>query len=367
MDKKNTVVLLIILIFSLNLCANEQSKNEKLNSTRHNAITKAIEKVSPAVASINVTAIEEYYSRSLFNDPLFNFLFPDQINTRKVKSLGSGVIISKEGYVVTNAHVVQNSQEIMVTLIGGEKHTAKLIGTDIATDIALLKMDGDDYAFAELGSSDDIIIGEWVIALGNPFGLFSVGNKPTATAGIISGTNLNFGRQRDGRVYQDMIQTDASINTGNSGGPLINSNGDVIGINTFIFTGGNYSEGSIGIGFALPINRVKLIINELKKFGKINRAFKTGLSVQNVDKFLAKYLGLSSTYGVIVTDVDRNSSGDKAGIKIGDVIVRINKRNVRNDDDIISEIQENYLKVGDTILLQILRGKKELRVSLVLE
>jgi len=343
----------------------------RITTSRKNAITHAIENVSPAVAGINVTAIQEYVSRprSLFweNDPLYRMLFPEETYRRRVKSLGSGVVISKDGYVITNAHVVEGAEKIIVTLTGGEEHEAELVGADQQTDVALLKISGKVFAYAEMGNSDEIITGEWVIALGNPFGLFDVNYKPTATIGIVSGMDLDFGRQENGRIYQDMIQTDASINTGNSGGPLVNANGEVIGVNTFIFTGGGQSEGSVGIGFAIPINRVKTIIAELEQKGEIDRSWKTGIEVQNVDQFLARYLGLPSTDGVIVTEVERSSAAQKAGIKVGDVILQVNNRKVTIFTDIRDEIQENFLKAGDVIKLYIQRGKDKIVLELKLE
>ncbi len=226
-------------------------------NTRENAVTRAIEEYSPAVIGIHVTRIEEYSSNPFFNDPFFSRFFPNNIYKKRIQSLGSGVIISEDGYIVTNAHVLgDNAVEIYVTLSGGKRCRAELIGTDPLTDIALLKIDRKELPYIEMGDSDAIIIGEWVVALGNPFGLFNVSNKPIATVGIISSMNMNFGETRDGHVYQDMIQTDASINSGNSGGALVNMDGELIGINTFIFTGNDYNaSGSIGIGFAIPINR----------------------------------------------------------------------------------------------------------------
>jgi len=358
---------LCLILSVVGVIAQSADGQAEISASRRNAITAAIEKVSPAVAGISVTAYQEYVTSPFFNDPLWNMLFPDQIHRRKVKSLGSGVVISSDGYIVTNTHVVEGAEEIVVTLMGGKEYPAKLVGMDTASDIALLKIEGKSFTYAAMGNSADVIIGEWVIALGNPFGLFNVNFKPTATIGIISGTNLDFGRQQSGRIYQSMLQTDAAINTGNSGGPLVNANGEVIGINTFIFTGSQYSEGSIGIGFAIPVDRVKTIIADLKKYGKVDRAFKTGLSVQNVDKFLARYLNLPSSSGVIVTQVERNSTAARAGIKVGDVIVEVNDRKITRDEEILAFIQENFLKPGDKIKLKLLRGKSEMSVQLELE
>ena len=367
--KKNYYIGLIILMVVGLIqigAAGQDDLQTALNASRQNAITRAIAEVSPAVAGINVTAIQEYVTSPFFNDPLWSMLFPEAVHRRRVKSLGSGVVISADGYVVTNSHVVEGAQEIVVTLMGGKEHKARIVGVDDVSDIALLKIKGKDFSYARLGDSDDVIIGEWVVALGNPFGLFMVNYKPTATVGIISAKNLDFGRQQNGRIYQDMIQTDASINTGNSGGPLINARGEVIGINTFIFTGGTYSQGSVGVGFALPVNRVKTIVEELKRNGKIDRSFRTGLAVQNIDRFLARYLSLNTTRGVIVTEVENGSSADKAGIRVGDVIIEVNGKPVETDTDILREIQENFLKAGDVITLKIIRDKKprEIRMEL---
>jgi serine protease Do len=366
------IVSLFVLVQSIDAQASDSMREAltpqaEIANSRENAITRAIREVSPAVAGINVTAIQEYVTSPFFDDPFWNMLFPEQIHRRRVKSLGSGVVISADGDIVTNAHVVEGAEEIVVILMGGKEYQATVVGVDNVSDIALLKIKGDNFAYARLGSSAEVIIGEWVVALGNPFGLFNVNYKPTATIGIVSSKSLNFGKQQSGRIYQDMIQTDASINTGNSGGPLVNANAEVIGINTFIFTSNVYSEGSVGVGFAIPVDRVKTIIAELKRYGKIDRRFRTGLSVQNIDRFLAQYLNLKSANGVIVTEVERGSSAARSGIKIGDVIVAVNGKSITTDEDIIKEIQEKFLKAGDIILLTIMRGSQALDIKLELE
>jgi len=366
------IISLFVLVQSIDAQASDSMRESltpqaEIANSRENAITRAIREVSPAVAGINVTAIQEYVTSPFFDDPFWNMLFPEQIHRRRVKSLGSGVVISADGDIVTNAHVVEGAEEIVVILMGGKEYQATVVGVDNVSDIALLKIKGEHFAYARLGSSVEVIIGEWVVALGNPFGLFNVNYKPTATIGIVSSKSLNFGKQQSGRIYQDMIQTDASINTGNSGGPLVNADAEVIGINTFIFTSNVYSEGSVGVGFAVPVDRVKTIIAELKRYGKIDRRFRTGLSVQNIDRFLAQYLNLKSANGVIVTEVERGSSAARAGIKIGDVIVAVNGKSIATDEDIIKEIQEKFLKAGDIILLTIMRGSQSFDIKLELE
>jgi serine protease Do len=210
-----------------------------------------------------------------------------------------------------------------------------------------------------------VIIGEWAIAIGNPFGLFDLNAKPTVTVGVISAMGQNFGRQENRRVYQNMIQTDASINQGNSGGPLANALGQVIGINTFIFTGGG--SGSIGLGFAIPINRVKSIVSELEKSGQVNRRYYTGLEVQNLTPFLARYLQLRSTRGVMVTGVEDRSPAARANVKVGDVILQVNGETVNDTKDIITIIETADLRAGDKLNLLVNRNGRELELQVRLE
>ena len=358
---------LIIIGFSLILFASIIHPQDSIYNSRHSAITRAIEKVSPAVASINVVQLREYTTNSFFDDPFFRQLFPYEVHRERVKSTGSGVVISPDGYVITNHHVLENALEIVVTLPGGKEYSAEIIGTDKLTDISLIKLDGSDFPYAEIGDSDNLIIGEWVVALGNPFGLFDVNNEPTATAGIISAVNMDFGTmESSGRVYQDMIQTDAAINPGNSGGPLVNSIGEVIAINTFIFSGSNYSEGSIGIGFAIPIKKAQAIAAELQNYGKIDRTYSTGIQVQPMNERIANYLEIPFSNGAIVVDVDRNSAAENAGIKSADIIVSVNSIKVNSALDIKDVIVTNDLRSGDKLRLRIYRDGKYQNVILKL-
>ena len=253
--------------------------------------------------------------------PFFDYFFPEEMyrSRQRVKGSGSGVLISPDGYIITNFHVIENATEIIVTLSGGKEYEAEVIGTDRVTDLTLLKIEGDAFPYATMGDSDDLIIGEWAIALGNPFGLFDLNQQPTATAGIISAVNMDFGQVQAGRVYQDMIQTDAAINPGNSGGPLVNVHGEVIGINSFIYTGSQLSEGSVGIGFAIPVNRAKRIVNELKNTGRVDRSFATGLTVQALTKKLAMYLELPFDTGVMIVEVFRNGRYRTKTLRLGKV------------------------------------------------
>jgi len=340
-----------------------------VDDSRTTALTRAIQRVAPTVVGVTVTQIR--YARSpLYEDPFWRFLMQSMPPwfEQKVQSLGSGFIYDPQGYVITNSHVVEGASEITVTLPGGKEFHAKLVGIDKKTDLALLKIDGEEiFPAAPLGNSDDVIIGEWAIALGNPFGLLNQSREPIATAGIVSGIDMDFGIQRSGRVYQNMIQTDASINPGNSGGPLVNAAGEVIGINTFIFTGGGRSSGSIGIGFAIPINHALKIISELRERGYVDRHYTTGLTVQNLDPSLARVLHLDFSEGVLVVEVERNSPADKAGIKVGDVIIGIDNQKVRNDQDIFSYILSNDLRHGDQVVFTLWREGSRFRVQVTLE
>ena len=337
-----------------------------VSRSRETALTAAIKLVSPAVAGINVIKLQKGPSAYglLFNDPFWSKMFPESY--RRVESLGSGVVISSDGYVVTNAHVVENAAEIIVTLPGGRQFDVQDVYTDPLTDIALLKIDAKNLPVVKLGDSDDLLIGEWAIALGNPLGLFDVSMRPTATVGIISGLNMDFGHKEPGRVYQDMIQTDAAINPGNSGGPLVNAQGEVIGLNSFIFTESEFSAGSIGIGFAVPVNRVKEVVEELRTKGRVDRSFSTGLVVQPVDRNIGRYLGLSPLRGVFIKRVDPGSAGERAGVQPGDVLLEVNRRPVNNRRDFLDAVEEDLLRAGDAIMLVIWRDGATRTLTMIL-
>ena len=333
---------------------------DEISKSRETAITRAIEKVGPAVASINV----EQHISSVSYDPFFGFMYPREIYP--MKSSGSGVVISPDGFVMTNHHVIENADKVTVTLSGGDEYEAEIIGSDETSDLALIKLSGSDFPYAELANSDDLLIGEWVIALGNPFELFSISNKPSASVGIISATNMDFGMQKSGKVLQDMIQTDAAINPGNSGGPLVNAMGQVIGINTFIFTDYEHFRGSVGIGFAIPINSARRIAEELRMTGEIDRGYSTGLIVQSVTRSISRYLDIPFVKGVIIVEVNQGSPADMTGLEPGDVILSVNGEDVNKPSDIRTVILENDLRSGDKVTLQIFRNGNYKKVKLKL-
>lgn len=352
--------------YSLAAYQQKNQQNSAITSSRNNIITETVKRVSPAVVGINVTEIRKYQNPfgSLFDDPFFRQFFNNRSYSEKIKGLGSGFIISPDGYIVTNDHVAGNASEITVTMTNGKHYKAKVVGTDHITDICLIKVDATDLPYEVLGSSDDIMIGEWVIALGNPFGLFEINDKPTVTVGVISSTGMNL-EPLNNRYYIDMLQTDAAINGGNSGGPLVNSEGEVIGMNTLIFTGGSGSQGSIGLGFAIPIDKIKRIVSELKKNGKIDRDFDPGIRIQTIDQQIADYYNLNETRGVIVTQVLPNSPAKRAGLKVGDIIEQVDNYRINDDQTIVGVFQE--FRKGQTISLKIIRDDKPETITMKLE
>ncbi|MGK9477365.1 S1C family serine protease [Melioribacter sp. OK-6-Me] len=342
--------------------ANSIQVNDSISNSRNTIITETVKRVSSAVVGINVTEIRQY--RDIFSiDPFFRQFFGDRFYNQQVRSLGSGTIISPDGYILTNDHVAGNAVEAIVTLTDGSQYEAEIVGTDPVSDICLLKIDATNLPYIEFGNSDSILIGEWVIALGNPFGLFDINDQPTVTVGVISAKGMNLGAANN-RYYVDMLQTDAAINSGNSGGPLVNAFGQLIGMNTLIYTAQG-SSGNVGVGFAIPSNKIKKVIKELKENGKIDREFWTGLSIQTIDPSIAKAYDLKSSHGVIITNVIKNSPADKAGFKVYDIILGINNFKVNNENTLIGILQE--FRPGDVIDVKIMRDNKILIKKMKLE
>jgi len=337
---------------------------QSITNSRQTIITETVKKVSPAVVGITVKEIRQVaYQTPFGDDPFFRRFFGDQVFNKEFTGLGSGAIISPDGYILTNDHVAGSADEITVTLSNGKHYPAKRIGTDITTDICLLKIDAENLPYIPFGDSDNILIGEWVIALGNPFGLFEISDKASVTVGVISATGMNL-TPVNNRYYLDMIQTDASINQGNSGGPLVNSLGQLIGMNTLIFTAEG-SSGNVGIGFAIPANKLQKVINVLKKKGVFERNFWTGLRIHSIDKGIAKYYKLDDTKGVIITDIVKNSPASKAGLEVGDIIREVDGFRINNFETLKGVLQ-NY-RTGETINLKVLRNNEYINIKMKLE
>jgi serine protease Do len=355
------------LVFTIFVIATSLQAQDDVTSSRQNALTRSIKRVIPTIVGINVVSIQEYtYSNPFINDEFFSQFFPKQKYYDKVKGLGSGFIISDDGYILTNEHVVNGAVEIIVTLTDGSKYPAKIIGMDRTVDIAVLKITPDrKLKYLTFADSEELIIGEWAIALGNPFGLFDINNQPTVTVGVISATKRDFGLVDGSHSYQNMIQTDAAINGGNSGGPLVNSAGEVVGVNTFIYSG-SAGKTNIGIGFAIPINRVAKILPELKTKGSVDRSFTMGFKYQAVDRMIAKYLGMEDIKGIVVSEVEKSGPAEKAGLRVSDVITKINGQAVNGEYDFRKIILGDDLRIGDLVNLEVIREKKKFTLRLLL-
>lgn len=337
---------------------NRDEANIKLDTSRRNSITEAVKLIEPAVVSVNVIKTQIVRNnRNFFGDPFFGFFNMPPLK-QQVQSIGSGVIISEEGYIATNGHVVDGATQIKVVLADGREFDAKTIGIDITHDIAVIQIKGEKLPFAIMGSSSDLIVGEWSIALGNPYGYLMNDAKPSVSVGVISASDRNFAGRQDGMVYKGMIQTDAAINPGNSGGPLVNIYGEVIGLNTFIFS---ENGGSVGIGFAIPVNRVKRVVTELIKNGKI-KDINYGFRVQDINPNLAAYLNVSEQEGVVVAQVDAKGPAVEAGLMLKDVISSINGYRIKNSNDIQLAISDIF--PGDEIIIQIDRKGKKLTLKM---
>ena len=349
MNKIKAIFLSIILSFSF-----------EVNSISQNvpgSFADLAEKLMPSVVNISTTTTVTTRSNqfpfqfppgSPFEDMFKEFGEPKE---RKSAALGSGFIIDEKGIIVTNNHVIADAEDIIVRVDGDREYKAKVIGADPLSDIAVLQLDTKEkFIPVKFGNSDKARIGDWVIAIGNPFGLGG-----TVTSGIISARNRSIGLSR----YEDYIQTDASINSGNSGGPLFNMNGDVIGINTAILG----RNGSIGIGFSIPSNSAKLVINQLIKFGETKRGW-LGVRIQDVTKEIADVEKLDEPRGALVASVAGNSPSDKAGVKPGDIILEFNGERIQEMKQLPIIVART--EVGKKVKVKIWRNKKEIIKTIVL-
>jgi serine protease Do len=311
---------------------------------------------------VNVLEVRQVRVRDPWaGDPFFEQFFgrrPDRVYQQQVQGAGSGFVISPDGYIVTNDHVAGNAARITVAFPDGSQLPAELIGTDPETDVAVLKVNPeDDLPYLAFEDSEDAIVGEWAIALGNPFGLFVAG-EPSVTVGVVSAVGRDFPLQ-EGRVFRDMIQTDAAINSGNSGGPLVNATGRVIGMNTFIFSN---TGSTVGLGFAVPAWRVARVVEELRERGVVDRAFYTGLNVRPLSDRVARAMGLPEARGLVVSSVDQGSPAEQAGIAPYDIVVAVDGVPVETTADVRSRLLD--ARAGDTVQLSVVREGRTLTLPL---
>jgi len=328
---------------------------DDVTATRRNAIVRAIERVAPAVCSINVVQIEATRIADPFFQGFWDFFdIPQtQYRQREVRSIGSGFLIDAEGHVLTNYHVIENADAISsITLADGREIKVDFVGADPRSDLAVLRAQGEGLPYAALGNSDDLMTGEWAIAVGNPFGPLMSDPQPTVSVGIISANHRRVSRQIGGgdRLYQDMIQTDAAINPGNSGGPLVNAAGEVVGVNTMIFS---ESGGSVGLGFALPINRIRRVADEIIHYGRRRDPWPgfTARDINAVRPGVVRELGVRSSSGCIVVEILKRSPAYAAGLRLGDVITAVNGEAIAHPTEI--DFMVWGLFVGDTLTLDI--------------
>ncbi len=315
-----------------------------------------VEKKMPVAQPMDLPGLEERFGddflRKFFGDKMPDFKNETPRSPRSATGQGSGFIISEDGYILTNAHVVGGADHVHVTLADGREFEAEIVGTDSRSDVAVVKVDAKDLPVLPLGNSDDLEPGEWVLAVGSPFGL-----PGTVTSGIVSAT----GRNRVGIAdYENFIQTDAAINPGNSGGPLVNLRGEAVGINTAIFS---RSGGYMGIGFAIPINMARDICDQLIADGSVSRGY-LGVMIQELTQDLAKSFGLESSDGVLIGDVTKDSPAAKAGLKSGDVVVRLEGQDVKNLGEFRNRVAQT--RPGSKVKLEVVRegDRKTLEVTI---
>lgn len=320
---------------------------------RANSYSEAVTKATPSVVNIFTSKEVRPQRHPFLNDPLFRRFFGDQLGDQpeRSSSLGSGVIVSPTGYILTNSHVVEAADEIEVLLADGRKLLAKQVGSDSETDLAVLRVDGGQLPAITFGSSDSLRVGDVVLAIGNPFGV-----GQTVTSGIVSALGRN---QLGINTFENFIQTDAAINPGNSGGALVDASGNLIGINTAIYS---RSGGSMGIGFAIPVSTAKQVMESIIKTGGVTRGW-IGVEVQEISPALAESFKLKDTRGAIIAGVLRNGPADKAGIKPGDVLVAIEDNVVTDPQNMLTLVAG--LLPGSTARLKLRRGQEEIEAKVV--
>ena len=311
------------------------------------SLSAAAKKASPAVVSINTSKAAQRNPRN--NDPWFRFFFGDQNGDQPQVGLGSGVIVSADGYILTNNHVVDGADEINVTLNDGRHARGKVIGTDPDTDLAVLKIELDKLPVIVLGNSDALLVGDQVLAIGNPFGV-----GQTVTSGIVSALGRN---QLGINMFENFIQTDAAINPGNSGGALVDVNGNLEGINTAIYS---RSGGSMGIGFAIPVSMAKQVLSDIVTEGKVTRGW-IGVEPNDISPELAETFGVKANAGVIITGVLQNGPAAKAGIRPGDVITQVEDKKVDNVQELLTAVAG--LKPGSDARFALQRGTDKLELN----
>lgn len=356
------LLCLLIMAPQMGIAQSKSEQQADVSASRRNAIVNAVEYASPAVVNISTTrTTTEVVNVSPFFDDFWApfFDFPFQVPQRRtLHGLGSGVIFDRKGYVITNQHVIEGADSITVLLSDGREATADVVGADFLTDLAVLKIDMPELKVIELGDGEDLMIGEWAIAIGHPFATMVEDASPTVTIGVVSATGRSL--KTENRLYRDLIQTDASINPGNSGGALVNLYGQLIGINTAIYS---TSGGSQGIGFAIPVNIVQEIVDRLITDGAVIPP-EIGIEPQDLTQQLAEAFDLQEGIGVLVAAVRQGSPAEAAGIRRRDVIEAIDQKPVSSSETFLAVTR--LLREGQSSTFRVLRDgkRKNLRVKI---
>jgi len=349
----STTQLLLAITLSLSTITAQATLPTELEGTPMPSLAPMLEQSMPAVVNISTSMNVQVQQNPLMNDPVFRRFFnvPNQPQQQQKNSLGSGVIIDKDqGYVLTNNHVIDKADKITVTLRDGRQLNAKLLGTDPEADVAVIQIAADNLTALKVANSNQLRVGDFVVAIGNPFGL-----GQTVTSGIISA----LGRSGLGiEGYEDFIQTDASITPGNSGGALVNLRGEFVGMNTAILAP---NGGNVGIGFAIPSNMAIQLMESLVQHGEVRRGL-LGVSTQDLTPELIKAFNLKGQYGAVVSRIDSGSPAEKAGIEPGDIILAVNGQEIRNGTSQI-RTQIGLLQIGDSVNIDIMRGDERKTVT----
>ncbi len=353
--KRNATRISTLFVLSLLFVLPLQASDLETARAISNTFADIVEDVSPSVVTITSERTIKHPEVDQFRQMPFPFwMFPDQGREFHSTSLGSGIVISRDGYIVTNNHVIEEADDIKVQFKDKRELDAKIVGTDPKTDVALIKVDADDLKAIKMGDSDELRVGEWVLAVGSPF---SGSLSQTVTQGIVSAV----GRSSVGLIdYENFIQTDAAINPGNSGGPLVDLDGKLIGVNSAI---ASRSGGSQGVGFAIPVNLVMRVVEDLRDDGQVTRAY-LGVFVQQVDTELAQALGLDRTYGALIGDVVADSPADKGGLKPGDVILEFDGHVIENSRQLPTVVSTQ--RPGEKKKLKVMRAGKEMTLKVTL-
>lgn len=323
---------------------------QTIDGSRRTAITTAVERVAPAVVTVQTETVQKVPV------DFFEYFMGGRTGERRNAGIGSGFVVRSDGIIVTNAHVISGATKVSIGMRDGTSYDATVVGIDETNDLAVVRIKAKDLPVAPLGSSSTLIVGEWSIAIGNPFGFVLGNSEPSVSVGVVSAVGRNLaGRGDGGGVYVDMIQTDAAINPGNSGGPLVNASGEVVGVNSSIYSP---SGGSVGLGFAIPIDRTKRIVEDLLDHGSVRQPW-VGIRLQTPDVQSARE---AAAVGAIVARVVPGSPADRAGVRAGDQVIAAGTRPVKNPFDWEARLLD--LRVGEQLAVTVRRGSGEQRFSL---